>query len=75
MSTGRDENYGMGAGRTGQQEQGGFGAGGDYDDDTSRRSGGKNDSTMGKMMEKAGGLFKNKGMEEKGCGEETTGWK
>ena len=25
------------------------------------------DSTMGKMMEKAGGMFKNKGMEEKGA--------
>lgn len=32
----------------------------------SESSGKKSDSTMGKLMEKAGGLMKNKGMEEKG---------
>ena len=36
VSTGRDTNQGMGAGRTGQQERGGFGVGGDDSYDTSR---------------------------------------
>ena len=42
-----------------------MGAGG-YDDDESG-SGKKKDSTMGKMMEKAGGMMKNENLESKGA--------
>ena len=61
-ATGRDDDYGMGAGRTRGQEQGGYGAGG-YDDD---QSGGKKDSTAGKLMEKAGDMFKSEKLKERG---------
>ena len=56
----------MGSGRTGEQEIGGAGVGGgSYDDDES--SGGKKkDSTMGKLMEKAGGMLKRDDIAEKG---------
>ncbi len=49
-SSGRQDEYGMGSGRD------------DYDDS----SGGKKDSTMGKLMEKAGGMLKNEKMERQG---------
>jgi len=86
--TGRAQNYGMGSGRTVDQERGGVlpaepgrddirssrrgddeygtGSGRGYDDDET--SGGKKkDSTMGKIMEKAGGLLKNEKIERQGA--------
>jgi hypothetical protein len=66
IGTGRDDNYGVGSGRTGQQERGGYGGGGDsYDDNEG--GGGKKDSTTGKLLEKAGGLFKSNKLEERGA--------
>jgi hypothetical protein len=65
-ATGRDDDYGMGAGRTGGQDQGGFGAGGYDDDNNNNKSGGK-DSTAGKLMEKAGDMFKNPKLKERGA--------
>ncbi|KAI9870983.1 MAG: hypothetical protein M1823_008583, partial [Watsoniomyces obsoletus] len=66
-STGRGGEYGMGSGRTGRQDEGGIGTGtGGYDDDDSKR-GDKKDSTMGKLMEKAGGMFKSDKLEEQGA--------
>jgi hypothetical protein len=60
---------GVGSGRTERQEQGGFGVGGgDYDNDNeSGRGNKKGDSTAGKLLEKAGGLFKNEKMKESGA--------
>jgi hypothetical protein len=52
----------MGSGRTGQQESGGYGDS-SYDDSSNT---GNKDSTTGKLMEKAGGMFGSKSMEEKG---------
>lgn len=47
-----------------RQEEGGFGAGGDdYDNDSKDK---KDDSTVGKLMEKAGGMFKSDKLEQKG---------
>ncbi len=69
-ATGRGDDYGLGSGRTGQQESGGFGGttGGQYGDDNNTSSGGnKNDSTAGKMMEKAGNLFKSDKLQERGA--------
>ena len=60
----------MGSGRTGAQDAGGHGAGtGDdnrYDDDNDK-SGGKKDSTAGKLMEKVGGMLKNEKLEKQGA--------
>jgi len=74
IGTDRDDNFGVGSGRTGQQEYGGVGAGGDrnttggYDEDGNRGGDGKSkDSTAGKLMEKAGSLFKSGKLEEKGA--------
>ncbi|KAK5946679.1 hypothetical protein PMZ80_000822 [Knufia obscura] len=81
---GAAQNYGMGSGRTVDQERGGvlpvepgrddarssgrgdeYGVGSGRDDDES--SGGKKkDSTMGKLMEKAGGMLKNEKIERQG---------
>lgn len=57
------------------QERGGAGGalGGDrYGDDTGRGSSGREsgsgkDSTMGKLMEKAGGMMKNENLQQKGA--------
>ena len=63
--------YGVGSGRSQQQNIGGVGAGsgnsgGDnYGDDNSGSK--KKDSTMGKLMEKAGGMMKNEKLEQKGA--------
>jgi hypothetical protein len=58
--------YGVGSGRTQDQETGGIGGGSsNYDDDNS--GGGKKDSTMGKLMEKAGGVLKHDGLQQKGA--------
>ncbi|KAJ9656040.1 hypothetical protein H2198_005200 [Neophaeococcomyces mojaviensis] len=69
--TGRDHNYGMGSGRTASQERGGiFPTEPGRDDvrrdrdDTSGSS--KQDSTAGKLMEKAGGMFKSNKLQERG---------
>jgi hypothetical protein len=55
----------MGSGRTGDQNQGGYGTGGDSGYGGTGNTGGK-DSTTGKLMEKAGGMFGSKGLEQKG---------
>jgi hypothetical protein len=70
VSSGRDNEYGMGSGRTGAQDAGGYGTGssntyGDDDNDNSRSK--KNDSTAGKLMEKAGSMFKSSKLEERGA--------
>lgn len=55
---------GMGSGRTSDQDRGGYGAGGDdYDQSSSN----KNDSTAGKLMEKAGNLFGSDKLQERGA--------
>ena len=59
------DSYGGGSG-TGGDSYGGGRSGRDYDDDN-QGSGKQKDSTMGKMMEKAGGMFKSDKMEEKGA--------
>lgn len=70
-SSGMDQGeYGVGSGRSQQQEMGGMGAGGgnsgdNYDDGNSGSK--KKDSTMGKLMEKAGGMMKNEKLEQKGA--------
>ncbi|KAK5080900.1 hypothetical protein LTR05_008216 [Lithohypha guttulata] len=82
--TGYDHNYGMGTGRTVEQEKGGIlptepgrvdsrgeeqGLGhSDRGADTTStsQSGSGGDSTMGKMMEKAGGMFKNEKLQQRG---------
>jgi len=64
----------VGSGRTNQQEQGGlgtsgsggYGGGNDDYDDSSKSGSKKQDSTAGKLMEKAGAIFNHKGMQEKG---------
>lgn len=60
---------GLGSGRTDAQESGGYGAGDNtgssYDDnDSSSRN---KDSTTGKLLEKAGSLFKNEKLQERGA--------
>ena len=55
----------MGSGRTYDQNVGGTGAGGRNTDDYDQSSGGGKDSMAGKLMEKAGGMFKNEKMMEK----------
>ena len=62
--------YGVGSGRSQQQNLGGVGAGGGRSNDDSYddgSSGGKKDSTMGKLMEKAGGMLKNENLQQKGA--------
>ena len=54
---------GMGAGYN-DSYQGGNTGGGGYDDNEGQ--GKSKDSTLGKMMEKGGKMFKNEGMAEKG---------
>lgn len=71
--TGRDDEYGMGSGRTGTQQSGGYGSGtgtgsGSYGDDDGTQSGGnKQDSTAGKLMQKAGDLFNSDKLKERGA--------
>jgi hypothetical protein len=75
-STGRSGEYGMGSGRTDQQQLGGYGGDSSYKQNTGGYGGdsgygdsgntGTKDSTTGKLMEKAGGIFGSKSMEEKG---------
>lgn len=60
--------YGIGSGRSQQQNVGGIGAGGNSDSYDDGNSGSKKkDSTMGKLMEKAGGMMKNEKLEQKGA--------
>lgn len=54
------------------QEQGGVGGelgdrDNNYGDNEGRGSGGKKDSTMGKLMEKAGDMMKNENLAQKGA--------
>lgn len=57
--------YGMGSGRRGDEGEYEYGMGsGRAEDD---QSGGKKDSTIGKLMEKAGGAFKSSKLEERGA--------
>ena len=68
-SSGTAGEYGMGSGRTEQQEtpSSGYHSGGGTGNKSSESSDSKKDSTSGKLMEKMGGMFKNEKMQESGA--------